>query len=104
MSRGSRRASPLFRTPPAPTPHPSSGNLPKTQAEWEKEHPDPVWEEHRGILLPGYYEEWAAARKHPSGVVYKAVVGVTGDGTNDAPALKVRWKPQSPCSVCEAPR
>lgn len=49
-----------------------------------------MWADHKNTVLPGYYEEWAAARKHPSGVVYKAVVGVTGDGTNDAPALKVR--------------
>ena len=69
------------------------GNLPKTQAEWEKEHPDHTWAEHKDLLLPGYYDEWAAARRHPKGVVYKAVVGVTGDGTNDAPALKV-------CELC----
>ena len=71
-----------------------AGNLPKTQAEWEKEHPDHAWAADRDLLLPGYYDEWAAARKHPSGVVYKAVVGVTGDGTNDAPALKV-WPPRT---------
>lgn len=46
--------------------------------------------------MPGYFEEWAAARKHSSGIVYRAVVGVTGDGTNDAPALKVREA--APCS------
>ncbi|CAN0431910.1 unnamed protein product, partial [Discosporangium mesarthrocarpum] len=32
---------------------------------------------------PRYKEEWLASRKHGG-----EVVGVTGDGTNDAPALK----------------
>jgi len=39
-------------------------------------------------LLPGYYDEWKVARQHVTGTVARAVVGVTGDGTNDAPALK----------------
>eukprot|EP00605_Chrysophyceae_sp_TOSAG23-4_P000909 GSChrysophyteH1.ASY1.ANO1.1003.1 assembled CDS len=34
-------------------------------------------------VLPGYYDEWIAARETGGDVV-----GVTGDGTNDGPALK----------------
>jgi hypothetical protein len=37
--------------------------------------------------LPGYYDEWLVTRKEKGGVRC-AIVGVTGDGTNDAPALK----------------
>ena len=65
-----------------------NGNLPDGKEEWEKDHPGHSWDTERDLLLPGYKEEWTAARKHPSGAVYKGVVGVTGDGTNDAPALK----------------
>ena len=59
---------------------------PDDQAAWEalhvKEGADVAWDTHKDKLMPGYREEWTAA--HPEGA---QVVGVTGDGTNDAPAL-----------------
>eukprot|EP01038_Epipyxis_sp_PR26KG_P006057 gene6057-8339_t len=60
--------------------------IPNGKEEWEAKYASFVgatWERDRDRLLPGYKEEWEATR--PEG---GQVVGVTGDGTNDAPALK----------------
>ena len=57
--------------------------LPADRKRWEEEHPGELWEESKDRLLPGHKEEWRATR--PRG---GDVVGVTGDGTNDGPALR----------------
>ena len=57
--------------------------MPKSEEEWLKVHPGRNFAKEKDFLLPGYYDEWAVSR---NGV--GEVVGVTGDGTNDGPALK----------------
>jgi len=61
-------------------------NLPASEEEWAEQHPGLDWHLDRDRVLPGYLEEWQASRSKQGNVA--EVVGVTGDGTNDGPALK----------------
>ncbi len=63
-----------------------NGRLPKDEKEWKEKHPDGNWKTQRDLLLPGYAEEWKVSRAKGHNL-YEEVVGVTGDGTNDGPAL-----------------
>jgi hypothetical protein len=73
--------------------------LPETKEEWLEAHPGCDYDTQKDKLLPGYKEEWAVSR---GGV--GEVVGVTGDGTNDAPALKVRPEPNDMALCCRHKR
>lgn len=61
----------------------NGGLMPENQEEWLEAHPGKNYLKQRDQLLPGYKEEWAKSR-----LGVGEVVGVTGDGTNDGPALK----------------
>mmetsp|Transcript_26687 Transcript_26687/g.39463 ORF Transcript_26687/g.39463 Transcript_26687/m.39463 type:complete len:1059 (-) Transcript_26687:52-3228(-) len=61
----------------------NGGLLPETEEEWLEAHPGRNFLKEKDLLLPGYKEEWAKQNIHGG-----EVVGVTGDGTNDGPALK----------------
>lgn len=61
----------------------NGGLIPEDEESWLEAHPGRSWAKEKDLLLPGHKEEWALSR---GGV--GEVVGVTGDGTNDGPALK----------------
>uniref|UniRef100_A0A7S1UCT0 Cation-transporting P-type ATPase C-terminal domain-containing protein n=1 Tax=Phaeomonas parva TaxID=124430 RepID=A0A7S1UCT0_9STRA len=57
--------------------------LPKDQYSWEERFPDQSFQDMKDKLLPGYLPDWLLTRGGGG-----EVVGVIGDGTSDAPALK----------------
>ena len=67
----------------------NGNNLPHTQEEWECMHPGWDYDTYKTLLLPGMRDEWEKSRDTIGSGLYREVVGVTGDGTNDAPALRV---------------
>lgn len=61
----------------------NGGLMPENEEEWLEAHPGRNFAKEKDLLLPGYKQEWAEHHGHGG-----EVVGVTGDGTNDGPALK----------------